>query len=75
MWRNVPFTDDVKGLVIRADSNAQSSVSAVSPMVMAHVTPIAIHYLMYVNPFATYAVKTAQIYSWWYVEIAQIDQA
>jgi hypothetical protein len=28
---------------------------------------------MFVNPFATNAVKTAQIHSWWYEEIARID--
>jgi len=44
-------------------------------MVMACVKPIAINYGMFVNPFATNAVKTAQIHSWWYEEIARIDPA
>jgi len=44
-------------------------------MVMAHVKPIAINYAMFVNHFAKNAVKTAQIHSWWYEEIARIDPA
>jgi len=44
-------------------------------MVMAHVKPIANNYAMFVNPLATNAVKTAQIHSWWYEEIAWIDPA
>jgi len=44
-------------------------------MVMARVKPIAINYAMFVNPFATNVVKTAQIHSWWYEEIARIDPA
>jgi len=42
---------------------------------MACVKPIAINSVMLVNPFATNAVKTAQIHSWWYEEIARIDPA
>ena len=44
-------------------------------MVMARVKPIAINYVMFVNRVATNAVKTAQIHSWWYEEIARIDPA
>jgi hypothetical protein len=44
-------------------------------MVMACVKPIVINYTKIVNPFATNAVKTAQIHSWWYEEIARIDPA
>jgi len=43
-------------------------------MVMAHVMPITIIYAMFVNPFAPNAVQTAKIHSWWYEEIARIDQ-
>ena len=42
---------------------------------MARVKPIAINYAIFVNPFATYVVKTAQIHSWWYEEIAWIVPA
>jgi len=44
-------------------------------MVMACVKPIAINYAMFVNPFATNVMKTAQIHSWWYEEIVRIDPA
>jgi hypothetical protein len=44
-------------------------------MAMARVKPIAINYAMFVNPFATNVVKTAQIHSWWYEEIARIEPA
>jgi len=30
---------------------------------------------MILNPFVMNAVKTAQIYSWWYEEMARIDPA
>jgi hypothetical protein len=42
---------------------------------MARVKPIAIKYAVFVNPFATNMVKTAQIHSWSYEEIALIDPA
>jgi len=44
-------------------------------MIMACVKPIARRYEMFVNPFATNAVKTTQIHSWWYEEIARMDPA
>ena len=44
-------------------------------MVMAHVQPIAINYAMFVNRFATNALKTAQIRSWWYEALAMINPA
>jgi hypothetical protein len=44
-------------------------------MVMARVKPIAVNYPMFVNHFATYAVKTAQLHCSWYEEIARIDSA
>ena len=55
--------------------NAQTTLSGVPAMVMAGVMPIAINYAMLVDIFATNAVKTAQIHSWWYEEIARIDPA
>ena len=44
-------------------------------MVMARVKPIAINYMMFVSPVATNVVKTVQIHSWWYEDIASIDPA
>lgn len=41
----------------------------------ACVKPIAINYVILVDSFAANAVKTAQIPSWWYEEIARIDPA
>jgi hypothetical protein len=63
------------GLIVGAEYNAQTTLSGVSVMVMARVKPIAINYAMFVNPFATNGVKTAQIHSWWYEEITRIDPA
>jgi len=65
LWRYEPFVDDVTGLVISTKYNAQTTLSGVLAIVMARVKPIAIKYAMFVNPFATNAVKTAQIHSWW----------
>jgi len=42
---------------------------------MASVKPIAVNYMMFVNPFAANGVKTAQIHSWWYEEITRIVPA
>jgi len=75
LWRYEPFVDDVTGLIVGAEYNAQTTLSGVPAMVMARVKSIAINYAMFVNPFATNAVKTAQIHSWWYEEIARIGPA
>jgi hypothetical protein len=75
LWRYKPFVDDVTGLIAGTKYNAQTTHSGVSAMVMARVKTIAITYVMFVNPFATNAVKTTQVYSWWYEEIAKIDPA
>ena len=58
-----PFLDDVTGFIISAEYNTQTTLSGHSAMVMARVKPIGINYVMFVNPFATNAVKTAQIHS------------
>jgi len=63
----------VTGLIVGTEYNAQTMLPGVPAMVMSHVKPIAINYVMFVNSFATNAVKTAQIHSWWYEEIARID--
>ena len=75
LWRYEPFVDEVTGLIAGAEFNAQITLSGVPAMVMARVKPIAIKYVMIVNPFSTDAVKTAQIHSWWYEEFARIDPA
>ena len=61
--------------MVGAEYNAQTTLSGVPAMVMARVKPIAMNYAMFVNSFATNEVKTAQIHSWWYEEIARIDPA
>jgi len=75
LWQYEPFVDDFTSLIVGAEYNAQTTLSGVPAMVMAHVKRIAINYVKFVNPFATNAVKTAQIHSWWYEEIARIDPA
>jgi len=52
------------GLIVGAAYNVQTTLSGVLAMVMVCVKPIAINYVMFVNPFASNAVKTALIHSW-----------
>jgi len=75
LWRYEPVVEDITGLIVGAEYNAQTTISGVPVMVMARVKPIAINYVMFVNPFATKVEKTDQIHSWWYEEIASIDPA
>ena len=75
LWRYEQFVDDVTGLIVGAEYNAQTTLSGVVAMIIALVKPIAINYAMIVNPFAMNAVKTAKIHSWRYDEIARIDPA
>jgi hypothetical protein len=65
----------VTRLIIGAQYNTQTTLSGIPAMVIAHVTPIAVNHEMFVNPFATNAVKTPPILSWWYVDITRIDPA
>jgi len=58
LWRYEPFVDDLTGLIIGAEHNAQTPPSGVTAMVMAYVKPRAVHYAMFMNPFATNVVKT-----------------
>jgi len=71
----VPFVEDMTGLIVRAEYNPETTLSGVPAMVMAHVKPIPITYAVFVNPYATNVVKTTQIHSWCYEEIARIDPA
>jgi hypothetical protein len=75
LWRYEPFVNDVTDLIVSTKYNAQTNRSGNPAMVMARVKPIAINFARFGNPFATNAVKTAQIHSWWYEEIARIDPA
>jgi len=75
LWRYAPFGDDVTGLIVSAEYNAQTTLSGVLAMLMARVKPMAIKYAMFVNLVATNAEKTTQIRCWWYGEIARIDPA
>ena len=75
LWRYEPFVDDMTGFIVGAEYNGHPTLSGVPAMVMARVKPIAINYVMFVNPFATNAVKTTQIHSCWYEEIDRIDPA
>jgi len=67
--------DDVTGLIVGTECNAQTTCSCDPAMVMARGKPVAINYTMTENPLAMNAVKTAQSHSWWYEEIARIDPA
>jgi len=75
LWRHEPFVDDVTGLIVGAEYNAQSTISVVLATVMAHVKPIAVNSAIFMNPLAKNAVKTAQIHSWWYEETVRIHPA
>jgi len=75
LWQSNSIVDDVTGLIVGAEYNAQTTLSGVLAMFMEHVKSIAINYAMFVNPFAMNAVKAAQIHSLWYQEIARIDPA
>jgi hypothetical protein len=72
-WRYEPFVDYVTGLTIGKAYYAQTIFSGIPAIIVARVKSIAINYAMFVNRFATNAVKTAQINIWWYEEIARTD--
>jgi hypothetical protein len=63
------------GLIVGAEYNAQKTLSGILTIIMARVKTVGINYVMFLTPFATNVGKTAQIHSWWYDEIARIDQA
>jgi len=66
------FFDDVTGITLGAEYNGQTTLPRIPVIVMESVKPIAVHYVVFVNPFAMNAVETAQIHSWWYEEITRI---
>jgi hypothetical protein len=65
----------IKRFLVGAEYNPQTTLAGIAAMVMARVKPIAMNHAMFLNPFATNAVKTVQIHSWWYDDIARIDPA
>jgi len=69
------FVQVVTGLIMSREYNANTTLSGIQAMVMLHLKFIPIHYTIVVNPFAKNAVKTAQICSCWYEEIARMDPA
>jgi len=75
LWRYEPCVDDMTGLIACTDYNAQTTLSGVRVIFMARVKPIAFNYVMFVNQFDPNVVRTAQIHSCWYEEIAKIDPA
>lgn len=56
------YVDDVTGLIISAEYNAQTTCSGILAIIIEHVMPIAVDHAMIVNPLATHALKTAQIH-------------
>jgi hypothetical protein len=72
-WRYEPCVDNVPGLIVSTECNAQTSLSGNLAMIIACWTPISIKYVMFVNPFATNVVQTAQIHCSRYADIAGID--
>jgi len=74
LWWYEPFVNYVTDLVVDAAYNAQTTPSGILAMVMSCVKHIPIkNTVMIMNPLATYVVKTTQIHSWWYEEIARIN--
>jgi len=57
LWRYEHLVEDMTGLIVGAEYNAQTTLSGVLAMVMTHVKPIAINYAMFVNPFATHVLR------------------
>lgn len=68
-----PAVDDDTCLIACAQCSVLLILPCIYTMGMAHGKPITIRYVMLVNSFATNAVKTIQIYSWWYEEITMIQ--
>jgi len=73
VWQYNPFVKDETGLLVTPQYNAQTALSGIPAMVIARVMAVAMNDVMFVNPFATNVVKTAQIHSWLYEDIARIE--
>jgi hypothetical protein len=67
------FLDDHILLIIGVQYNAPTAHSRILAMVKAHVNSFANNFSMFVNLFATNAVKITQTHSSWYEEIAWIN--
>ncbi|KAF8241768.1 hypothetical protein K440DRAFT_641234 [Wilcoxina mikolae CBS 423.85] len=69
------MTRKERGQIVGAEYGIQQTLSGVESLVLAEVKPIAGRYAMFNNPFATNAVKTTQIHSWWYHYVIKVDLA
>lgn len=74
-FTSLELIDEVTGQIVGAEYGIQQTLSGVEALVLAEVKPIAGRYAMFNNPFATNAVKTAQIHSWWYHYVTKVDPA
>jgi hypothetical protein len=61
--------------MVGAEYGIQQMLSSVDTYVLSEVKPITGRYAMLNNTFATNAVKTAQIHSWWYHYVTKVDPA
>ena len=68
-----PCIDDVTGLIISAESNAKTTLSAVAAIVMECGNHIAINCVMFGNAFDANVAKPALIESSWSEKIVRID--
>jgi hypothetical protein len=71
--RYVACVDDLTGLIVSTEYNAQTTLPGILPMVMPCAKPIAMDNVMFVNPFATHAVKPIQINSYSYHETGRMN--
>jgi hypothetical protein len=78
LWQEFSFSepiDEVTGQTVGAQYGIQQTLSGVAALVLAEVKPITGRYSMFNNPFATNAVKTTQIHSWWYHYVTKVEPA
>lgn len=74
-WRNEHWVDNVTGRIVPAEYQSQPPLQPVPVIIMVCVKGIDTDYAMYVNFLTTHTVKTVQICSWWYEDIARMDTA
>jgi len=71
--RYVPYADIRTGLIVGTEYNTQTTLEEFPAMVLLSEKPTAVIYAMFIQPFATNVVRTAQIHSWWNMEITMIN--
>jgi hypothetical protein len=74
LWWHEAFVNNLTGLIICEEYNAQTTFSGILAMVRAHVNPIAINYAIFVNPVTINVVKSLQMRSWCYKELPGLLQ-